>query len=116
MADGVLLIQTEPRTGQEREFERFYNEVHVPEILETPGFRLARRYRTVRDDALPERPEGEWHSHLAIYDVVADDLVDAYSALLARMNNGTLTRSDVFSQERPYRAQLFERTFEARPR
>src|SRR4029077_16643000 len=83
------------------------------EILRTPGFERARRFRAVRSSELPERPDGEWHSNLVIYDVVADDLAGAYAGLIDRMNSGQLTRSDVFSDERPYRAMLFERTFEA---
>ena len=113
MADGVLLIQTEPRAGREAEYERFYDGVHVPEILQTPGFERARRFRAVRSSELPERPDGEWHSNLVIYDVIADDLAGAYAGLIDRMHSGQLTRRDVFSDERPYRAMLFERTFEA---
>jgi hypothetical protein len=111
---GVLVIQTDPRAGREAEFEQFYNGIHVPEILQTPGFTVGRRFRAVQSDALPQRPEGEWRSNLAIYDVVSDDLVAAYTRLLGRMTGGDLTSTDVFSDVNPYRAQLFEQVFEAR--
>jgi hypothetical protein len=112
MARGVLVIQTDPRTGREAEFERFYDSVHIPEILRTPGFSLGRRFRAVRSEQL-ERPEGEWLSNLAIYDVESADLIGAYAGLISRMTDGSLTRSDVFSDVSPYRAQLFEQVFEA---
>lgn len=115
MQHGVLVIQTEAKAGREADFERFYNEVHVPEILQTPGFIVGRRYRTVADPSLPVRPDQEWHTNLAIYDVVSPHLVSAYAGLLQRMTEGTLTSTDVFSSDRPYRAQLFEQVFEARP-
>ena len=116
MARGVLLVQSDPRSGREGDFDQFYDRVHIPEILETPGFRRGRRLRAVRSDRLPHRPEGEWRSNLAIYDVVSDDLIGAYAGLIDRMTQGSLTSSDVFSDVNPYRAQLFEEVFEAVPR
>jgi hypothetical protein len=111
MPRGVLVIQTDPKIGQERAFEEFYNDIHLREVAETPGFVLGRRFAALHGDGLPARPEGEWLSNLTIYDLEADDLAASYRTLLAR----ELTLRDVFSDVRPYRRQLFEQVFEARP-
>jgi hypothetical protein len=113
MQRGILVVQTDPRAGHEREFEDFNDSTHVPEVLETPGFAAAARYRAVRSPLLPARPDDEWRSNLTVYQIVSADLVASYQGLLDRMARGALTTSDVFDVERPYRSQLFEQVFEA---
>jgi hypothetical protein len=108
MEHGVMIVQASPEPGREREFERFYNDVHVPEILATPGFVRARRYRTLLSPRFPASPADEWRSHLAVYDIAAESLADSYSTLLERMTSGQLTWADVFSSDAPYRSQVFE--------
>ena len=110
MPRGVLVIQTDPKLGRERAFDAFYNNIHLREVADTPGFVLGRRFVAVLGDGIPARPEGEWLSNLTIYDIESDDLAASYRTLLSR----DLTQRDVFSDVRPYRRQLFEQVFEAR--
>jgi hypothetical protein len=112
MASGILVVQTDPKPGRERDFDDWYNTVHMPEILATPGFVSGARYRHVTS---PPSPGGrdDWRTYLAIYEVVADDLGAAYGGLLGRMHAGELSRSDVLSDASPYRSQFFERIFSA---
>ena len=98
------------KRGHERAFEQFYNGVHMVQVCETPGFVRGRRFVTVYGDGLPVRPEGEWLSNLAIYDIESDDVARSYRAMLSRQ----LTYRDVFSETEPYRARLFEQVFETR--
>lgn len=46
----VNVISTDVVRGHEDAFNRWYNDVHVPEILACPGWRSARRYRSVDGD------------------------------------------------------------------
>ena len=108
MPRGVLVIQADPKVGYERDFAEFYDGVHLREVCETPGFVRGRRFVAVAGDGLPVRPEGEWLSNLAIYDIETDDLARSYRAMLSRQ----LAYRDVFSDVRPYRARLFEQVFE----
>jgi hypothetical protein len=112
MSRGVLVIQTDPKLGQEPAFEQFYNDIHLRQVAQTPGFVLGRRFGAVRGDGVPVRPEGEWLSNLTIYDIDSDDLAESYRAMLS---SDLTRRDDVFSNIWPYRAQLFEQVFEARP-
>jgi hypothetical protein len=59
---GVYVVRTRPVDGQEDEYHRWYDEVHVPEVLEVPGFLSARRFGSADGD------------FLAIYELEADDL------------------------------------------
>lgn len=111
---GVLVIQTDPKLGREREFEEFYDRTHIREVLQTPGFVFGRRFRAVQGDGLPVRRKGQWLSNLTVYDIESDDLVGAYRGLLTRVADGILTSQDVFNTDRPYRAQLFEHAYETR--
>jgi len=104
MPRGLLVIQTDPKLGHELAFAEFYDRVHLREVCETPGFVRGRRFVAVSADGLPERPDGEWLSNLAIYDIESDDLATAYRAMLSRQ----LEYRDVFSETSPYRSQVFE--------
>jgi hypothetical protein len=116
MKRGALVIQSEPKFGLEQDFEHFYDRTHMPEIVQTPGFVLGRRFRAVSSDGLTARSDGQWLSNLAVYEIESNDLSATYRALLTRIAEGGLTSRDVFNTERPYRAQLFEHVFETRPR
>ena len=61
MSGGVLFVETRPNSPEELEtYHKWYDEVHVPEILSVEGFVAARRFRT----------DGE--SFIAIYDIEGD--------------------------------------------
>lgn len=44
---GVLLVLNDILEASEEEFNRWYQQQHVPERLAVPGFKTARRYRVV---------------------------------------------------------------------
>jgi hypothetical protein len=44
MAVHQLLVYTSPVAGGEQEYHRWYDEVHLAEVLSVPGFVSARRY------------------------------------------------------------------------
>ena len=55
MADHHMLVFTNPLPGREAEFNKWYDEVHLPEVLQVKGFVAARRY-VVSGDSPPEAP------------------------------------------------------------
>lgn len=68
MASWFLVIEsncTDP--GREQEFNEWYDNVHIPDILETRCFIKAARYE------LPNPPEGKG-KYLAVYEIDSDDL------------------------------------------
>ncbi len=50
-ARAVLVVTVEVDAADEDEFNRWYDEEHIPEKLATPGFLSARRFK-VADDSL----------------------------------------------------------------
>lgn len=73
MAEGLLYVLSQPRSGDEPEFHAWYDEEHAPARLTVPGIRTADRY-VAADDARPE-----W---LALYDLDVDALkTPAYQRL-----------------------------------
>ncbi len=63
----VNLFEANADPAREAEFNDWYDNIHVPDILETPGFLRARRYeqREARDGR---------GKYLAVYDIDSDDI------------------------------------------
>ena len=76
MAKHVLLVFSNPTEGAEDEYNRWYNEVHLPEVVQTDGFVSARRFKF--DDGASGVVE---QRYLAIYEVDSDDVELAKKAL-----------------------------------
>jgi hypothetical protein len=114
MQRGVLLVQTAPVPGREPDFDHWYNTVHVPQILQTPGFVAGTRFRAVTAPGASPLGADDWRPYLALYEIAAPDLAASHAALLDRMRAGELASSDVISTGLPYRSQLFEQIFRAR--
>jgi hypothetical protein len=58
--------------GDPEALERWYEEVHMPDLLAVEGVKTARRFKTVRGHV----PNNELWSHIAIYEIEVDDLAD----------------------------------------
>jgi len=75
--DSILyLVALKPEPGYEEQFNRWYEEEHIPELLECPGFNSARRYRAVEGDP----------QYIAIYEIESMDAFKSteYQRLAAR--------------------------------
>lgn len=65
----LLLVFSNPTPGDDAEYNRWYQEVHLKEVLEVPGFVAAQRFElTDAQMGDAERP----HRYLAIYEVDGD--------------------------------------------
>ena len=76
MAAYVYTVFSEPVPGQEAEYNRWYEQQHLDDVLRVPGFVSARRYQLSGDPA--DAPAG----YLATYDIDTDDL----DATLAKLH------------------------------
>jgi hypothetical protein len=76
----IVLVFTncaDPARG--KEFNDWYDNTHVPDVLETPGFVSCTRYEMVGD---PGPGQGNF---LAIYEVESDDLLATMAGLQQRV-------------------------------
>ena len=75
MEKWVLVVGTNcSDPSKEREFSEWYNNTHLPDILEVPGFVRATRYE------VPEPGEGE-SKFIAMYAIETEDIDKTKAAL-----------------------------------
>ena len=77
MGKYILLVQSNPTDGKEAEFNRWYDEIHLGEVLEVQGFKAAQRFK-VEGEPATGAPD---HDYLAIYEIEATQPQDALDAL-----------------------------------
>jgi hypothetical protein len=80
---------TNPVEGQDEEFNKWYDAVHVPEVLSIPGVVSAQRFEVDAPEGAPAPP----HRYLAVYrlDRAGSEVL---GELGARMGSGELHMSD----------------------
>jgi hypothetical protein len=70
MAKHIFVALTNPVPGKEAEFNKFYDEVHLPDVLGSPGWVAAQRYRLTSEQRPDMSPP---YKYAAIYEVDCED-------------------------------------------
>lgn len=79
MARALMVVLTDPKNPElEDAFNEWYTNVHIPEVLETPGFAAVTRYKASEAEFVPRTPG---QKYLAIWEIEADDISAAAKAL-----------------------------------
>jgi hypothetical protein len=86
MTGGRMVVLTNFAAGREQEFNRWYDEVHVPEVLEIGPIVACQRFKIVDSQMMPQT-----HSYLAIYEFEGS-AKEALEALQAA--SGSMDMSD----------------------
>lgn len=81
MSRTLLLVFSNPVDGREEEYDAWYTEHHLDEILAIDGFRLAQRFRLAGDARMVQDTPDAPYRHLALYEVEDGALERADSAL-----------------------------------
>jgi hypothetical protein len=95
MAAHVMVVYTNPVAGKEDEYNEWYNNVHLGEVLQTPGMIAARRFRLVDGPGLGDEPQ---HSYLAIYEIESDSV----RATIKQMLRMPMNMSDAIDTDHPF--------------
>lgn len=83
---GIFMVLSRPASPeQEAEYNRWYEENHVPDSLLLPGFVRGRRYRVADTQLLPGRATESGFDYLAVYDVEDIDLIGEAQARLPKL-------------------------------
>lgn len=99
MARYKWLVFTNCTPGREAEFNRWYDEVHIADLLRVPGIAGARRAELTEaqltmdtGDPEPCGPEriGARHRFLAVYDIEADDPMPVLKEIGARAHTAEM--------------------------
>ncbi|MEE6175104.1 hypothetical protein [Mycobacterium sp. 050134] len=102
MAKGIVLVESRPGAPErEQEYNAWYDEVHLGELVALDGFVSARRLRPVSGDG----------PYVAIYEVEGDDLQTILDNMLA--NAGRPRMSDALQLDPPPTMRLLEVTTES---
>src|ERR1700722_14880884 len=85
MAKYTFVVMSNPTTpGQEAEYNEWYNKIHIPDVLNVPGFVAAQRFKVAESggpswlwwwgqkDAQPDRHSGS-HRYMVLYEIETED-------------------------------------------
>jgi hypothetical protein len=101
MANGIIYVETYPSSpNREQEYNDWYNNVHIPELVALDGIVAARRLRPVNGEG----------PYVALYEIEGDDLQAVLDNMSA--NAGNLHMSDALSLDPRPIPRLLETTFE----
>lgn len=95
----TYLVFSNPVAGKEDEFNEWYDNVHLPEVLATPGMRSAQRFALLETDIThhSELPKPA-HGYLLVYELEGD--VDAVmSKIQDAAMSGAMRMSDALDLE-----------------
>jgi hypothetical protein len=87
-----FVVFTRPVEGREAEYNDWYQNTHLAEVLDIPGHTAAQRFRLNRTMG-----EGQGSPYMAIYDVETDDIDGVFAEMNKRFGTGQLKLSDALA-------------------
>ena len=101
MAKGIIYVESRPTTpDRDQEYNAWYDEIHLKELVALDGFVSARRLRPVNGEG----------PYVAIYEIEGDDLQAILDGMIS--NAGLLHMSDALQLDPPPIPRLLETTTE----
>lgn len=94
MPNYKMVVLTNPREGREEEYNDWYQNVHLNQVVAVNGFTRARRYRMT--NALADH---DAFGYLAIYDIETPDIASVLAELDRLRGTEHLTLSDALAPE-----------------
>jgi len=91
-----FVVLSNPAAGAEEEYNRWYNEQHLGEVLAVPGIISAQRFKVHRPSLLPVQDPS--HGYLAIYEIETDDIASVLADLRSRPGTDAMFISDAFDR------------------
>jgi len=86
----TMVVLTNPVAGREAEFNAWYTEKHLYDVIKVPGFISAQRFKGLREPGSKEAKFG----YLAVYELETDDLDAALKDLEGRYGKPDMSASD----------------------
>ena len=97
MARHVLTVFTNAQDGRDDEFNEWYSNRHLQDLLRVPGIVAAQRFR--HSSVQRSNPPYPWR-YLAIYEIETDDLAGTIAEITRRSGTDAMVLSDALAPER----------------
>ncbi|HVN88880.1 MAG TPA: hypothetical protein VMT61_03615 [Candidatus Binataceae bacterium] len=88
----TFVVLSNPTAGNEAEYNRWYNDQHLPDVLNVPGFVRAQRFKL--SDSQMGGEADKTHRYLALYEIETDDVAAALKDLASRVGTNDMIMSD----------------------
>lgn len=95
MADYTYIIMSNAVEGREDEYNAWYDDVHLDDVLKMPGFVTARRYEDA--DPFPQTPVK--YKYMAVYEIESDDISATLGGLFTAATSGQMPISDAMDKD-----------------
>jgi hypothetical protein len=95
MADYTYVVLSNPVSGQEAEFENWYGNTHLDDVVAVDGFTSARLFKLADGAAEGAPPQ----RYMALYTMATDDPGKLLDDLRVLVETGQMAMSEAFSQE-----------------
>ncbi|ALJ18818.1 DUF4286 family protein [Microbacterium sp. No. 7] len=102
MTRSLFVLRSNAVEGREDEYNEWYDETHIPDVLAVPGFASAQRYRLDDHPRNARAPFG----YMVVYELDGDPAA-ALDALNAAMADGSIALSDALDTSRERRPEGF---------
>lgn len=96
MARFSFVVYSNPAEGREQEYNDWYSNQHLKDLLAIPGVISARRFKL---SGTQIRDAAQTYQYLAIYDIEADDVQSFIKELMLRTASGAIVRSTAMSND-----------------
>lgn len=103
MGKHLVMIKSNAASGKEAAFEDWYNNIHIGEVLEVPGFVTGQQFRCAADDP---------YSHFSMFEVESDDITATLTGLGEAFASGQMTLSDALDTQSAPETVMYQPTGE----
>ena len=91
----LMLVMTNALPDQDAEFNKWYDKIHLRDVLSHPNFVSAERFRT---SGLPGTPIPK-HKYAAIFEMKCDDPQVAYAGLVQMFERERMVLGDAMAPD-----------------
>ncbi|AYJ85144.1 hypothetical protein D3Y57_03690 (plasmid) [Sphingomonas paeninsulae] len=94
MTQGKLVVLTRPVKGREDEFNTWYNDQHLDDVLAIPGFVAAQRFK-IKGTAISPN---SW-DYFAVYEVDHDNPQEVLDDMMSRVGTDRMRMSEAMAED-----------------
>ena len=91
-----LVVLSNPVEGREDEYNDWYDNQHLDDVLKVPGIIAAQRFRTTEAQRVPD--PAKW-AYMCIYEIETDNLEDVIAEMTARVGTERMPMSSAMSPD-----------------